>query len=290
VYHRHGRRFQTPWYHLTPDRVVVALLILEGFLILSERFEWFAFNRHKGWTVLVGLAAIPAAMLLMFFWFVLCLIFKRRFQFSILSLLVLTVVVAVPCSWLAVAQQQARKQREVIKAIEKAGWMVSYDYEQDPCGGWMFDARPPEPPWLHKLLGSDLFANAMGVSFEGSEVTDAAMEPLRRLPRLQSLTLVFASISDAGLENLKRLPQLRCLSFFHTDVSDAGLQHLKGLTQLREVGLYDTKVNDAGAADLQKALLRARITVSRGGVLFDRAGNELRDPNHEPKAAGKPGP
>jgi hypothetical protein len=58
VYHRHGRRFQTPWYHLTPDRVVVVLLALEGILLLSKQFHWFAFNEHKGWTVLICLATV----------------------------------------------------------------------------------------------------------------------------------------------------------------------------------------------------------------------------------------
>ena len=37
------------WYRLTPGHVVLGLLAVEGFLLLSEWFEWFAFNRHKGW-------------------------------------------------------------------------------------------------------------------------------------------------------------------------------------------------------------------------------------------------
>ena len=47
------------------------------------------------------LASVGAALLLMFLWFLAALVFRWRFQFSILSLLVLVVVVAVPCSWLA---------------------------------------------------------------------------------------------------------------------------------------------------------------------------------------------
>ena len=44
-------------YRLTPDRCVVALLALEGFLLLSAWFRWFPFNQHKGWTVLVTIAS-----------------------------------------------------------------------------------------------------------------------------------------------------------------------------------------------------------------------------------------
>ena len=74
---------QIRWYRLTPDRVVIALLALEGFLLLSERFEWFDFSRHAIWSVLIAATAIGGAMLLMFFWFLLGLIFKWPFQFSI---------------------------------------------------------------------------------------------------------------------------------------------------------------------------------------------------------------
>jgi hypothetical protein len=56
-------------FHLTPDRFVIALLVAEGFLLPSERFHRFAFNAHKGWTVLI----------------------------------------AIPCSWIATEMQHARR-------------------------------------------------------------------------------------------------------------------------------------------------------------------------------------
>jgi hypothetical protein len=44
------------WYRLTPDRVVIALLAVEGLLWLSERFGWFGW--HKGYAVLTAVALI----------------------------------------------------------------------------------------------------------------------------------------------------------------------------------------------------------------------------------------
>ena len=44
------------WYHLTPDRFFVGLLVVQVFLLLSERLQWFAFNENKGWTVLIAVA------------------------------------------------------------------------------------------------------------------------------------------------------------------------------------------------------------------------------------------
>ncbi len=87
------------WYRITPDRAVLALLALEAFLLLSAWFRWFPFNQHKGWTVLITVAGVGAALLLMLLWFLAALLFRLRFQFSLLSLLLLAVVVAVPCSW-----------------------------------------------------------------------------------------------------------------------------------------------------------------------------------------------
>lgn len=41
------------WFHLTPGQLLVVLLVVEGVLLMSERFQWFAFNEKKGWTVLI---------------------------------------------------------------------------------------------------------------------------------------------------------------------------------------------------------------------------------------------
>ena len=53
--------------------------------------------------MLVALASVAATLLLMLLWFVVSLVFRRRFQFGIRSLLLLTVVIAIPCSWFAAA-------------------------------------------------------------------------------------------------------------------------------------------------------------------------------------------
>ena len=88
----------------------MVLLAAEGVLWLSERFRWFAFNQHKGYTVLIAVASVGGSLLLMLFWFLFALVFRWRFQFSILFLLVLTLVVALPFSWLATEMKAAREQ------------------------------------------------------------------------------------------------------------------------------------------------------------------------------------
>jgi len=79
-------------FHLRPDRLVIGLLVVECLLWLSERLGWPAW--HKGYAVLANVAAVGVVLLLMLLWFVIALVFRRRFQFSIRSLLVLLVVMA----------------------------------------------------------------------------------------------------------------------------------------------------------------------------------------------------
>jgi len=99
------------WYHITPDRLIYGLFAVEGFLLLSERFQWFAFNEKKGWTVLIAVAAVCLVVVVMLLWLVVSLLFRWPFQFSLRSLVVLVVAVAIPCCWLTVKMREAERQR-----------------------------------------------------------------------------------------------------------------------------------------------------------------------------------
>ncbi len=93
------------WYRLTPDRLILVLLAVEGLLWLSERLGWPVW--HKGYAVLTAVATVGVAFLAMLLWFAASLIFHWRFQFSLRSLLVLAVVIALPGSWMAAEIRQA---------------------------------------------------------------------------------------------------------------------------------------------------------------------------------------
>ena len=84
------------WFHLTPGHVVIGLLAVEVLLFLAEQCRWIP----KIWPALIAIAIVDAAILVMFVWLVVALVVRRQFQFSIRSLLVLVVVVAVPYGWL----------------------------------------------------------------------------------------------------------------------------------------------------------------------------------------------
>jgi hypothetical protein len=262
------------WYRLTPDRLVLFLLAVEGLLWLSERLEWFPFSRYHGWAVLIAMASVGFFLLVIFGWFVLALLFRWRFQFSIRSLLVLTVAVAAACSWLATQMKEARKQREALEEIEKARGTTPLYSQLDPSGYWTSGA-PPEPPWLRRLLGDDLFLNVTRVTLPDRAGGDAGLEWLKALTNLQKLWLSDTTISDAGLQHLKGLTKLQELWLGRTNVGDAGLQHLEGLTQLENLQLYFTRISDAGLEHL-KVLTRLKILNLYGNKVTDAGLQHLK--------------
>ena len=143
---------------LTPAWLISGLLVVEGLLWLSERYKWFWFNEKKGWTVLIAVAVAGVAVLVMLGWFGVALVARGRFQFSIRSLLVLVVVVAIPCSWLAVEMRAAKREQEIAAAIERLDGEV----------GW---SEPSVPAWLRKLLGNDFGTLVVAVVLAGDQVT-----------------------------------------------------------------------------------------------------------------------
>jgi hypothetical protein len=257
---------QRRWFSPTPACLIYGLLIVEGLLWLSERYTWFGFNEKKGWTVLIAVAVVGVAMLLMLGWFIVSLLFRWRFQFSIRSLLVLTVAVAVPCSWLAVEMKAAKRQREVAEDIDNSGGTAEY--------GIYYMPNPTLPaPWLLNLLGVDFFSDVTyvtlcpqdadaqlahlkdlpgiwGLDLHGTQVTDAWLEYIEGLAELHFLELENTRVTDAGLEHLRGLTQLQLLCIRDTQITGAGLEHLKALLQLHELEITDTQVTDAGLEHL----------------------------------------
>ncbi len=124
-----------PWCHLTPDRLVIGLVFVECLLWLSERYHWFSFNHHRhwgeplwsdhngfeevhsimtGWAVLLCVASLGLAMLVMLAWFIVALVFRRRFQFGIRSLLLLALAVAIAFGWLTLDMKNMERARRAM--------------------------------------------------------------------------------------------------------------------------------------------------------------------------------
>ncbi|MGD0898054.1 MAG: hypothetical protein ABR915_09490 [Thermoguttaceae bacterium] len=266
------------WYHLTPDRLILALLALVCLLWLSERLGWLPW--HKGWTVLAAVASVGVALLFFFLWLVAALVFRLRFQFSIRSLLVLTVAVAIPCSWLAMEIKKAKEQKATVE-----GMAVGYDWETDAYGSLLPNAQPPEPQLLRELLGNDFFDQVAAASIRDdaqmervkglsrlcnvmgeTQVTDAGLKHLEGLSQLRVLNLVNSKITDGGLQHLERLSQLKWLHLSGPAITAVGLQHLEGLCRLEELGIHDTKVTNEWLRHLERLHQLRSVYLNRTAI------------------------
>jgi len=261
------------WYWPRPEWLVVLLLATTGFLYLSEWFHWFAFNSHKGWSVLLAVGMVGVVLVLMLLWLVAALIFRWRFQFSIRSLLVLVVAVALPFSWLAVEMKQARDNKKALNEIQSVGGSFSYQLV------W--------PEWVRRFVGDDdyffeilrvtlgsgrpggaslprmnddqfralmpalrQFPRLIHLDVAGAEITDRSIDDITTLTNLEILDLGARSITDEALSRFHSLPHLKYLRLDNTGVTDAGLPSLGGLTQLQSLFLSYTKVTDDNLAYL----------------------------------------
>jgi hypothetical protein len=179
------------WFRLSPDRFVAGLLLVIGLIWLSDRFQWFGFNHHKGWTVLIAVAAVGVSALVMLLWWAGALTFGWRFQFGIRSLLVFFLASSIAVSWLAVEMQRARRQKETVEWVEDLGGWVDYDWQTDADGEYIDNPEPPRPGQLQKILGDDFFSDVTCVGFcHDAKFTDAGLKPLWGMTQLRLLVLV----------------------------------------------------------------------------------------------------
>ncbi len=135
-------------------------------------------------------------------------------------------------------------------------------------------------PRIEKLVGRQWFDEALHLSFRQAgfsnsapfgQCRDADLALLKKLTRLRTLLLDNVPITDAGLEHLAGLKRLQSLALQRLpDVGDAGLAHLGGLTQLTQLSLAWTNVGDAGLPSLRGM---TRLTsLGLGGTCVTDAG------------------
>ena len=100
-------------------------------------------------------------------------------------------------------------------------------------------------------------------TLDGTKVTDASLAFLSGMKRLQSLRLGrVRKITGAGLESLKRLKKLEDLSLDGTSVNDAGLKIPRAIEEPEVLHLGETRITDAGLKSL--GIEEPEVAASRG--------------------------
>lgn len=289
-----------PLYHQTLVRLAVGLLGVDVFLIFSHQFSWFDLDEYKGWPVLIAITVAALATLSVVVLFPVCALRGIRFRFGIRSLLLLTLAVAIPCAWCAIAASDANRQKNVVATIQRKGGEVQYDWQTEGGSG-----KPPGPAWLLRYCGTDFVSVVVAVqgrhgdfgsdwdwtdadmvhlqtlsdlrqlNLQGTQVTDAGLVHIKHLTELERLNLNLTKISDSGLARLRRLNRLEDLELAATSVTDDSLMQIGRLTRLWRLNLAHTKVTDNGLKQIGQLTNLRSLDLSRTGVTEEGA-SELR--------------
>ena len=269
---------QRRWFHLTPERLLLALLPIWGVLFLAEHLRWLP----KGYPVLLAVTSMVVILVLLVLWLAVALMFRRRFQYSLRSLLLVMLLASFGMSWAAVELRAVRRQKEAVDAVEKLGGHVACGYKAEEKEDMLIHGvESPVPQCLRSLLGDDLFTSVLLVHLDGPHVTDVDLDQIKWLTELRFLSLSETRVTDATLEHLG-LTHLRHLYLEGTQVTDAGLEYLKAATQLQYLSLDDTKVTDGGLGDLGElselqVLSLNKTHVTDAGLEHLRGLSQLRD-------------
>jgi hypothetical protein len=217
------------WYHPTPGHLLIVLLDFEGILFLAEHFQWMS----KGWPALIAIASIGAMLSILLLWFLLALAFRLRFQYSMRFMLLLTVAVALPFSWLSVEMKKATEQRLVLNKIRRD---ISVTFYPDSRG----------LSFLTKTLGDEYFGDVIAIYGGDSYSIDSALEQLKGFSTISNLDLNKSKVSDRGMKHIHGFPDLTFLRLDDTQITDAGFESVKGLAKLDSLSLINTPITDAG--------------------------------------------
>ena len=162
---------------------------------------------------------------------------RRWFRFSLRSMLLLVVVIAIPLAWKV---NRARNQRAVVAELRKLNAQIDYYhgyehyYEMEATKGVQRFVPPPGGKWLHDLLGREYFVEVIQVTVDGPQVTDDTLALIAKLPYVKYVSLNSATgITDIGLAHLARMHNLEGVTLFSNRITDTGVVHLTGLTQLK---------------------------------------------------------
>lgn len=202
---------------------------------------------------------------------------RRRFQFSLRTLMLFVLIAAIPCAWVGRRLEEKRREREAVAAIRAHGGYVWYDDQAAidslgiPAVSAPSQAAPSGPAWLRAWLGDDFFTEVTVVDLFHADFEDEDALDLIPLAHVQSLNLALTRIGDSGAKVISRMTDLRSLFLYGAQVNDATLARIGGLTHLESLDLRSTEITNAGLVHLQrlhqlKALHLCNTEITDAGV------------------------
>lgn len=169
---------------------------------------------------------------------------RRWKQFSLgTAFIFLTLLCVLFGPW----SDRAHRQRRAVAAISRLGGSVAYrgevwhDFRR---GDWI-------PVRLKNVIGRDFFDPVTIVYLSSEEFHDSDLACLEDLPDVEEIWIP-ESITDAGLDHLRGMTKLEQVHLRGPGFTDAGLRKLRGSRELRSLSSKNAKFTDEGLRELSQ--------------------------------------
>ncbi len=170
---------------------------------------------------------------------------RRWFQYSLRSLLVLTLIVAALSAWLGKHIMRASTQRPIVAKIAASGGTVGYDYQIHPEFNIVDQSQTaPGSKLVRWVFGDDIYATVNVVFLNDPKTSDADIVNLHKLPDLLDVSLNGRGVTDACIDDLLRIPKLRAVALMDTGITPEGIRHLSSCDALQSLTVLGSSVTD----------------------------------------------
>lgn len=176
---------------------------------------------------------------------------RHWFQFSLRSLLLVTLIFGCGLGWVANERRKSAECNAKLDVIDKLGGKLTY-----------FALKEEEyPKWLVMLVGNPCpcKCNSSVEFLYASNLQASSIAILAQFPKLDILRFKKCTISQEGFKAIGELTQISYLSFDETNLSNRDIGFLAKLEQLTLLDVKNSKVTQEGIEELQKALPTCEI-------------------------------
>jgi hypothetical protein len=174
---------------------------------------------------------------------------RKLFRFRLRTALLLVLALS---AFLAFWTNRANRQRRAVAAVGQFGQVIYYhefpyavDFKKIRRNTVVqfvdYDAKPPGPTWLRKIVGDDYFQTVRRIHFSP---TDESMAYLTDLPEIDHIIIDAYRLSDHGFRHVAALRKLRGLTLqrgYH--LTTDGLAVFASLPKLEIVNISETPIN-----------------------------------------------
>ena len=195
-----------------------------------------------------------------------------RFQFSIRSLLVCVLLLALPIGCVSILAVKAKRQRAAVSSLRASNVVVRYDSGMSADR----DLGTTVANCLQRHFGPDFVSRVATVRYPPGNLPRCRLAPVRAFwgPRnlllsgtslrdsdvsphgmqhVETLDASYTDVTDALIRELATHSTLRDLDVSGTAVTNASHEYLAGIPLLRRVVLRDTRVSSRAVESLRAA-------------------------------------